>query len=139
MNAGGAAIAILADDLMWATRLAAAAERAGLSPLPLRGPEALDGLAAPAVVVDLGGRSYDGIDAVRRASSTGVRVLAIGQHDDVGLRKRALAAGAERVLSYRKLFQDGPQVLAAFAGGSTAATAASGAAPRGETGAGRPT
>jgi hypothetical protein len=40
--------------------------------------------------------------------------LAVGQHDDLPLRKRAVAAGAERVLAYRKLHEDGPAVIAAF-------------------------
>lgn len=38
-------------------------------------------------------------------------MLAVGQHDDVELRKRALARGAERVLAYRKLFEDGPATI----------------------------
>jgi len=40
--------------------------------------------------------------------------LAVGQHDDVELRKRALAAGAERVYAYRKLFEDGPKTLGSW-------------------------
>jgi hypothetical protein len=59
-------------------------------------------------------RAYDGIAAVERAAGAGVRVLAVGQHDDLDLRKRALAAGAERVLAYRKLFEDGPAAMGAF-------------------------
>ena len=35
-------------------------------------------------------------------------MLAVGPHDDVALRKRAFAAGADKVLAYRKLFEDGP-------------------------------
>jgi DNA-binding response OmpR family regulator len=64
--------------------------------------------------VDLTARSYDGIDAVRRASSAGVPTLAVGQHDDHDLRKRALSAGADRVLAYRKLADDGPATIRAF-------------------------
>ena len=41
-------------------------------------------------------------------------MLAVGQHDDLALRKRALAAGADRVYAYRKLFEDGPATLAAW-------------------------
>ena len=41
-------------------------------------------------------------------------MLAVGQHDDLELRKRALAAGAERVYAYRKLFEDGPRTLEAW-------------------------
>jgi hypothetical protein len=50
------------------------------------------------------------------ASRAGVPALAVGQHDDLELRKRALAAGASRVLAYRKLFEDGPDTLAAWLG-----------------------
>ena len=41
-------------------------------------------------------------------------MLAVGQHDDLELRKRALAAGADRVLAYRKLFEDGPATISAW-------------------------
>ena len=48
---------------------------------------------------------------VERAADAGARVLAVGPHDDLALRKRALAAGAEKVLAYRKLFEDGPATI----------------------------
>jgi DNA-binding NarL/FixJ family response regulator len=69
--------------------------------------------AVDAVVVDLTARGYDGIAAIEKAAEArpGLAILAVGQHDDVALRKRALAAGAERVLAYRKLFDDGPATL----------------------------
>jgi hypothetical protein len=41
-------------------------------------------------------------------------VLAVGQHDDQETRRAARAAGADRVLAYRKLFEDGPSAIAAF-------------------------
>jgi len=41
-------------------------------------------------------------------------VLAVGQHDDLELRKRALARGADRVLAYRKLADDGPATIKAW-------------------------
>jgi hypothetical protein len=40
--------------------------------------------------------------------------VAVGQHDDHDLRKRALARGAERVYAYRKMFEDGPATIAAW-------------------------
>ena len=109
-------IVVLADDLIWASRLKAAIDHAGAQPVMLRSPETLAetvqshhlGLA----VIDLTSRAYDGVDAVRAATSAGATVLAVGQHDDVELRRRALAAGARRVLSYNKLFNDGPAVIA---------------------------
>ena len=69
---------------------------------------ALDG--ARHVIVDLTARAYDGRRVVAEAAAR-ARVLAVGQHDDLELRKAALAAGAERVLAYRKLFEDGPTVI----------------------------
>jgi hypothetical protein len=50
------------------------------------------------------------------ATAAGARVLAVGQHDDHELRKRALAAGADRVFAYRKLFEDGPATIEAWLG-----------------------
>ena len=46
-------------------------------------------------------------DRAARASAAR-RCWRVGQHDDVELRKQALAAGATEVLAYRKLFEDGP-------------------------------
>jgi hypothetical protein len=107
---------VLADDLIWATRLLAHLRAAGSEPLHVRSAEAfgpaLEG--ASVAVVDLTARAYDGVAAISAAQSAGVRVLAVGQHDDSELRKRALAAGAERVYAYRKLFEDGPATLAAW-------------------------
>ena len=66
------------------------------------------------VVVDLTARAYDGLAAIAAAHAAGRPVLAVGQHDDVALRKAALAAGADRVHPYRRLFEDGPRQIAAW-------------------------
>jgi len=66
------------------------------------------------VIVDLTARAYDGVEAIATARAAGRPVLAVGQHDDHELRKRALAAGADRVYAYRKLFEDGPATIAAW-------------------------
>ena len=66
------------------------------------------------VVVDLTARAYDGLAAIAAAHAAGRPVLAVGQHDDVVLRKAALAAGADRVHPYRRLFEDGPRQIAAW-------------------------
>lgn len=109
-------VAVLADDLIWSTRLADALRSAGADPVAVRSLEALDTRLdeVDATVVDLTARAYDGVEAVRRAGRLGRPVLAVGQHDDVDLRKRALAAGADRVYAYRKLFEDGPATLRAW-------------------------
>lgn len=66
------------------------------------------------VIVDLTSRAYDGVAAIGVATAAARPVLAVGQHDDHDLRKRALAAGATRVYAYRKLFEDGPATLSAW-------------------------
>ena len=101
-------VAVLADDLIWASRLRAAIANAGFEPVAAR--RAQD-IGSSFAVIDLTGRGYDGIAAVREAASAGATVLAVGQHDDVDVRKAALKAGAKRVLSYNKLFNDGPALI----------------------------
>lgn len=105
-------VVVVADDLIWASRLADAVTAAGGVPVRVRRLDdlfaALDG--ARHVIVDLTARAYDGRRVVAEAAAR-ARVLAVGQHDDLELRKAALAAGAERVLAYRKLFEDGPTVI----------------------------
>jgi len=120
----GPRVVVLADDLIWQTRLSAVLEGIGARvDRPRRGldetlAEALaeDLADADAMVIDLTARNYDPIAAIERAAAAGRRILAVGQHDDSDLRKRALAAGAERVYAYRKLFEDGPATLAAWLG-----------------------
>ncbi len=115
-------VIVVADDLIWSSRLRAAVERAGTTWLAAGSTKELaDALtsssAEAAVIVDLNGRAYDGVEAVRVASEAGHRVLAVGQHEDTDLRRRALAAGARRVFSYNKLFSDGPAVVASLVEG----------------------
>lgn len=106
-------ILILADDLIWATRLAGHVRSAGAEPVAAR---TADGFVAAlgdvgGAIVDLTSRSYDGLTAIAAARDAGVAVLAVGQHDDHVLRRNALAVGADRVLAYRKLFDDGPATI----------------------------
>jgi DNA-binding NarL/FixJ family response regulator len=123
-------VVVLADDLIWGTRLAEAITAAGARPKPARRLADLERLLAAAAgtggnesdgdpstglaIVDLTARAYDGIEAIRLAAGTGARVAAVGQHDDAALRRAAIAAGAERVYTYRALFEDGPRTLAAW-------------------------
>src|SRR4051794_16192758 len=106
-------ILILADDLIWSTRLVAQARAAGTEPRAVRdGPTFAAGLdETDRAIVDLTSHAYDGLAAIAAAHDADVPVLAVGQHDDVALRKRALAAGADKVLAYRKLFDDGPATI----------------------------
>lgn len=113
-------VAILADDLIWASRLSDAVAAAGGSPRRVRRASDLEALVDSGtrlVVVDLTARAYDGVEAIATAAQAGARVLAVGQHDDRELRDRALTAGAERVFPYRRLFEDGAAVLGAWLAG----------------------
>ena len=111
-SVGAPIVVVLADDLIWATRLADAVTAAGGQPLRARRLESLEALAASHAIVDLTARAYDGVAAVRLVASTGARVVAVGQHDDAALRRAAIEAGAERVFTYRSLFEDGPRSIA---------------------------
>jgi DNA-binding NarL/FixJ family response regulator len=118
-------VLILADDLIWSTRLVAQVRAADGDATSVRTLTAFEAAlaAADAVIVDLTARAYDGIEAISLATAAGRRVLAVGQHDDLELRKRALAAGAERVHPYRRLFDDGPATLAKWLNPAVEATA----------------
>ena len=109
-------VIVLAQDLIWADRLARAVQAAGAEPVHVA---SLDGLenalsGGRAAIIDLTALAYDGVAAIEVARAAGSRVLAVGQHDDHELRKRALAAGADRVYAYRKLFEDGPATIEAW-------------------------
>ena len=119
--AGVRTVAILADDLIWATRLSDAVRAAGGRPKTLRRMEDLQDLlsAEPrgtAVLIDLTARAYDGIEAILLACEMRGRVMAVGQHHDAALRQAAIKAGADRVFTYRALFEDGPRLLGRWLG-----------------------
>jgi DNA-binding response OmpR family regulator len=111
-------VVVLAQDLIWADRLARAVEAAGGEPVRAASLEGFEEALArgDAAIVDLTALAYDGVTAIATAHAAGARVLAVGQHDDHELRKKALAAGADRVFAYRKLFEDGPGTISAWLG-----------------------
>jgi DNA-binding response OmpR family regulator len=115
----GPRVTVLADDLIWSTRLVAHVRAAGAAATPVRDVAAFDRalVGSDAVIVDLTARAYDGIKALETAAGSGVPALAVGQHDDQELRRRALTAGAVKVYAYRKLFEDGPRTLEAWLAG----------------------
>jgi DNA-binding NarL/FixJ family response regulator len=106
-------VVVLAQDLIWQTRLAFLVEGAGGRVTRARSVVDLTASLgeADALIVDLTAHAYDPVEAIERAKAAGARVLAVGQHDDHPLRKRALGAGAERVFAYRKLHEDGPTTI----------------------------
>lgn len=107
-------VVILADDLIWATRLAELVRRSGRDAAHVRSLLELGAVLRPGgtTIIDLTARAYEGIPAVELAAHLDARILCVGQHDDLELRRRALDAGAERVLPYRALFERGPVLLA---------------------------
>ena len=112
-------VAVLADDLIWATRLVDGVRRAGGEPVPVRSAAAI-AQALPGVdacLVDLTARAYDGIAALRDAVAAGVPAIAVGQHDDAAQRRAAREAGATRVYAYRALFEHGDRELGAWIAG----------------------
>lgn len=113
----GAIVGILADDLIWSTRLSDAVRAAGAEARVLRRLDDLVAAQVTDVIVDLTARAYDGIAAIRLVAERGARVIAVGQHDDPALRKAALRAGAGRVFTYRALFEDGPRLLGRWLAG----------------------
>ena len=112
---------MLADDLMWAVRIAEAVRRAGGRATQLASLEELDlALEAHAIgdepmvsgaVVDLAARRFDGVTAIERIETARLPVVAVAEHDDQVTRARALKAGATRVFSYRKFFEDGTRLV----------------------------
>ena len=137
-------VAIVADDLIWATRLERLVRDAGADPSLLRTAAALErALAAgprpDGVIVDLTSRAYDGVAAVARATAAGSSVVAVGQHDDRAAREAARAAGASEVYAYGRLFATGPAVIAGWVRGlDDGPGTVAGAAARSDAGAHRP-
>jgi DNA-binding response OmpR family regulator len=109
----GERVLVLADDLIWGTRLVGHVRSAAAEPTATRTGDAFAAAlpTAHAAIVDLTSRAYDGLAMIAAARDAGIPVLAVGQHDDHVLRRDALAVGADRVLAYRKLFDDGPATI----------------------------
>ena len=107
-------VVVLAEDLIWGTRLVRLVQAAGGEAKQAKTLRELDAalVSADHALVDLTARRYDGLAAVERAASQGVHVACVGQHEDVALRGRALAAGASRVFTYNQLHSHGPTLIA---------------------------
>ena len=110
---------VLADDLIWSTRLEGQGRTLGATVQRFTTTQPLmTALAAepatPAdlVAIDATARAYNAEAAVRAAAATGARVLALVQHDDPEGRVSLIAAGAVRAMPYRALFERGHAILA---------------------------
>ena len=111
--ATGPRVAVLADDLIWATRLADIVRRAGGDPVRVASSPLLRA-ALPTVagcVIDLTSRSYDGLAVIALAAAARIPTVAVGQHDDAEGRRAARDAGAGKVYAYRTLFEHGDREL----------------------------
>jgi hypothetical protein len=107
-------IAVVADDLIWATRLVDGVRRAGAEPVPVRHAAGVDAAlpGVAGVIVDTSARAYDPLGVLRTAAANGVPAIAIAPHEDASLIREARAAGAVRVHPYRALFEHGDEMLA---------------------------
>jgi hypothetical protein len=133
------AVVVVADDLMWSSRIGEAVRRAGAQPVVLgTGDELAVALEAQEVgdrpsisgaVVDMAARRVDPADAIERIHAARLPVIAVAQHDDQVTRRRALAAGAGRVFSYRKFFEDGTHLVEGWLAASSASPTESTTAP----------
>lgn len=106
---------------MWATRITEAVRRAGGSAVQLSSETELavaleaqelgEERSISGAIVDLATRRFDGVIAIERVSAARLPVIAVAEHDDQLTRRRALSAGATRVFSYRKFFEDGTRLV----------------------------
>jgi DNA-binding NarL/FixJ family response regulator len=114
-------VVVVADDLMWSTRIVEAVRRAGGTAVPLASERELAiALQAEALaerrtlagaIVDLAARRFDAVAAIERVHDARLPVIAVAEHDDQLTRKRALQAGAARVFAYRTFFEDGTRLV----------------------------
>jgi DNA-binding response OmpR family regulator len=119
-------VLVVADDLMWSTRIAEAVRRAGGRPVvltteaelavALEAREVEDQDTLGGAIVDLAGRRFDAATAIARLRGARLPVLAVAQHDDQLTRRRALAAGASRVFSYGRFFSHGTRLVSGWLG-----------------------
>src|SRR5512134_2633592 len=88
---GMTTVAVVADDLIWASRLTDAVRRAGAQPRRASGAQAIQGLAATpdveAAIVDTALMPAEPMAVIAGLVTAGVPVLAVANHDDVALRK----------------------------------------------------
>lgn len=112
-------VAVVADDLIWGTRLADGVRRAGGEPVAIRSAAGIEvGLAgADGVIVDTSARAYAPLAVIRAAVAAGIPAIAVAAHVDVELRRAAREAGAARVHAYRALFERGDRELATWLSG----------------------
>jgi CheY-like chemotaxis protein len=65
-------------------------------------------------------RGLDAAAAIARIKAARLPVIAVAQHDDQVTRRRALDAGASRIFSYNKFFNEGTRIVEGWLAASTA-------------------
>jgi hypothetical protein len=115
-------VAVVARDLMVATRISDAGSRVGVEVRRVDHPSQLPEIAQVGLVlVDWGARDPDWADALLAwGSGSGQsgrgRVILFGPHTDLAAHAAARAAGLGPMLARSKLFTDLPALLAASGG-----------------------
>ncbi len=107
-------IVIVVSDLMFQSRIDAAARSLGLAPRIADNAGALaDALAArPAIaVIDLHERALDATVALAAAKEAGARVLAFGRHTEPATLRAARDAGADIVVPRSQFAEELPGLL----------------------------
>lgn len=111
-------VVVLAEDLIWASRLTSLVKSAGAEATHAKTAPELDRdlVSADGAIVDLTARNYDPVAAIERSRQADREVICVGPHEDVALRRRASAAGAARVLTYNQLHTHGPTLIGRWLG-----------------------
>lgn len=114
---------MLADDLMWTSRITGTAQALGIRLLVAQTAARLKELAqehAPAcIILDLGLREANPLElapALRAAVASPLRIVAYGAHVDAATLKAARDAGCDPVVSRGKMAESLPELLRAWFG-----------------------
>ncbi len=119
---------LLADDLLWTSRISGTAQALGVSCLTARTADRLVELARqhqPAcVILDLGMsgvKAAELVEAIRAAVPVAPRFVAYGSHVDTATLHAARAAGCDPVLPRSKMADGLPQLLSEWFGTTASA------------------
>jgi DNA-binding NarL/FixJ family response regulator len=104
---------VAVSDLMFQSRIVAAAESLGLKTQIADSESALSAAigSASSVVIDLHDRAFDAVDVIGRAHAAGVRSMAFGRHTEPALLRAARDAGAAIVVPRSQLVEELPELL----------------------------
>ncbi len=107
-------VAIAVSDLLFQSRIDAAARALGLAPCiaDSAGALAVALAARPAIaVIDLHERALDPTAAITDAKAAGARVLAFGRHTEPATLRAARDVGADLVVPRSQLAEELPELL----------------------------